>query len=128
MTGPTRLVSIDLLYTETGWGTLVSRSNKLKLITFHKMLNGLSPRYLSALLPPTVSANVSYNSRNQTRLRTIHCHSQLYYNSFLPSILRTWNGLSKDTLNINRTASLKYHLNTNLNPPPLYCKEGKRLT
>ena len=77
VTGATRLVSVDLLYTETGWDTLISRRNKHKIITFKKRLNGLSPLYLSALLQPTVGANVSYNSRNQNSLQTIHCHSQL---------------------------------------------------
>ena len=127
VTGATRLVSVDLLYTKTGWDTLISRRNKDKISTFHKMLNGLSPVYLSAHLPPTVGANVSYNLRNQNSLQTIHCHSHLYYNSFLPSALRTWNGLSEDTRNINSTASLKYHLNANLNPSPRYYNEGKRL-
>ena len=61
VTGATRLVFVDLLYTETGWDTLISRRNKHKIITFHKMLNGLSPLYLSALLPSTVGANVSFN-------------------------------------------------------------------
>ena len=127
VTGATRLVSVDLLYTETGCDTLISRRNKHTIITFHKMLNGLPPLYLSALSPPTVGANVPYNLHNQNRLQTIHCHSQLYYNSFLPSALRTWNGLSEDTRNINSTASLKCHLNANLNPSPRYYNEGKRL-
>ena len=63
VTGATRLVSVDLLYTETGWDTLIFRRNRHKItgIIFHKMLNGLSPLYLSALLPTTVDANVSYN-------------------------------------------------------------------
>ena len=127
VTGATRLVSVDRLYTEIGWDTLISRRNKNKIITFHKMLNGFSPRYLSALLSPTVGANVSYNLRNQNSLQTIHCHSQLYYNSFLPGALRTWNSLSEDTRNINSTASLTYHLNAILNPTPRYYNEGKGL-
>ena len=80
------------------------------------------------LLPAIVGANVSYNLRNPNNLQTVQCHSQLNYNSFLPSAIRTWNGLPEDTRNINSTASLKYQLNNNLNPPPRYYDEGKRLT
>ena len=94
---------------------------------FVRYLTCLSPPYLSALLPATVGANVSYNLRNPNNLQTVQCHSQLYYNSFLPSAIRTWNGLPEDTRNINSTASLKYQLNNNLNPPPRYYNEGKRL-
>ena len=103
VTGATRLVSLNLLYCETGWNTLSCRRNKHKIIMFHKIYTGLSPPYLSALLPSTVGANVSYNLRNPNNLHTVQCHSQLYYNSFLPSAIRTWNGLQEDTslLNIN---------------------------
>ena len=94
---------------------------------FHKMYTSLSPPYLSALLPATVGANVSYNLRNPNNLQTVQCYSQLYYNSFLPSAIRTWNGLPEDTRNINSAASLKFQLNNNLNPPPRYYNEGKRL-
>ena len=53
------------------------------------MYTGLSPPYLSTLEPATVDANVSYNLRNPNNLQTVQCHSQLYYNSFLPSAIRT---------------------------------------
>ena len=36
VTDATRLVAVDLLYTETGWYTLISRRNKHKIITFLK--------------------------------------------------------------------------------------------
>ena len=126
VTGATRLVSLNLLYCETGCDTSACRRNKHKIIMFHKMHTGLSPLYLSALLPTTVGANVSYNLRNPNNLQTVQCHSQLYYNSFLPSAIRTWNCLPEDTRNINSTVSLKFQLNNNVNPPPRYYNEGKR--
>lgn len=91
------------------------------------MLTGHCPSYLSSLVPPTVTANVSYNLRNPNNIQTVHAHTQLYYNSFLPSTIRSWNGLADDVRNSNSTASLKHRLNTNLNPPPQYYFIGKRL-
>ena len=64
VTGATRLVSINFLHCETGWDSLASRRNKRKIIMFQKMYTGLSPAYLSALIPATIGANVSYNLRN----------------------------------------------------------------
>ncbi|MCG7879037.1 MAG: endonuclease/exonuclease/phosphatase family protein [Candidatus Thiodiazotropha taylori] len=127
VTGATRLVSLNNLYTETGWETLASRRHKHKIIAFYKMYHGISPAYLSSLLPSTIGENVSYNLRNPNNLRTIQSHSQLYYNSFFPSAVRTWNTLPEETRHCTTTASLKHHLNENINPPPRFYNEGKRL-
>ena len=45
VTGGTRLVYINRLCKETGWETPQARRN------FHKMVNGLVPPYLSAIVP-----------------------------------------------------------------------------
>ena len=127
VTGATRLVSLNLLYSETGWDTLACRRNKHKITMFYKMYYDLSPAYLSSLLPPTTGANASYNLRNPNNLQTIHSHSQLYFNSFLPSAVRTWNTLPEDTRKSSSIASLKRHLNTNVTLPPRHFYEGKRL-
>jgi hypothetical protein len=49
-TGGTRLVSINSLYKETGWETLQARREHHNFF-FHKMVNGLVPPYLSAIVP-----------------------------------------------------------------------------
>ena len=118
-------MSIKLLHCETGWESLACRRNKHKIIMFHKLYTGLSPVYLSALLPATVGADMSYNLWNPNNLQTIQCHSQLYYNSFLPSDIRIWNNLPEETRNTNTTASLKYNLNRDLNRPPKYYNKGR---
>lgn len=50
MTGATKLVSLDKLYRKTGWETLEVRRNKHKLCTFYKMINNLTPEYLTSLI------------------------------------------------------------------------------
>ena len=79
VTGATRLASINLLHCETRWESLASRRIKHKIIMFRKMYTGLSPAYLSALIPATIVANVSYNLRNPNNLQTVQCRAQLYY-------------------------------------------------
>ena len=82
VTGATRLVSTERLDRETGWDSLACRRNKHKIIMMHKMYNGLSPAYLSALVPATIGANVPYTLRNPNNIRTVQCHSDFYYKSF----------------------------------------------
>ena len=52
--GAAKLASVANLYIETGWETLDARRNKHKLVFFCKMFNGLTPPYLSSLVPPLV--------------------------------------------------------------------------
>ena len=104
VTGTTKLVSIDNLYSETGWETLKSRRKQHKLIVFYKMVNNLTPIYLSSLLPPQVGNISRYNLRNQDKYQTINCKSQLYFNSFLPSSVRDWN-LTEDTVRLTQSVN-----------------------
>ena len=90
------------------------------------MNNGLCPSYLTSLVPPTVGNNTIYSLRNATNIQTIHARSQLYYNSFLPSVIRDWNSLPMDTRNANSLNSFKYKLNTDIRLPPVYFNDGIR--
>ena len=93
VTGATKLASIHALFSDVGWESLSSRRENHKLILYYKMQNYLVPDYLSSLVPPTVGSTAVYNLRNDSDLRTISANSQLYYNSFLPSVTRSWNEL-----------------------------------
>ena len=57
--GATKLVSIHSLLLETGWESLTSRREKHKLILYYKMQNGLTPNFLSFLVPPTVGSTTT---------------------------------------------------------------------
>ena len=59
-----KLCSIQKLFSELGWYTLQERCSKHKPIVFYKSINGLSPAYLSEILPSIVQDNVSNNLRN----------------------------------------------------------------
>lgn len=64
--GATKLTSIHLLYSETGWETLEKRRMNQRLIQFYKMSNNLAPRYLSDLIPPpiTIFTHIIHEAHN----------------------------------------------------------------
>ena len=66
----TKLCSIQKLVSELGWETLQERRSKHKLVIFYKIINGLTPDYLSDLLSPIVQDNVTYNLRNANNMRS----------------------------------------------------------
>ena len=86
VTGATKSVSINALLTETRWETLSSRQTKHKLTLFYKTKNNLCPPYLASLVPNNVGDVSRY--KNVQHSQTVHANSQLYFNSFLPSVIR----------------------------------------
>ena len=118
VTGTTKLVSLNKLYIETGWETLNDRRRKHKLTLFYKMNSGLAPGYLSSLVPDNVGQLVNYNLRNSNNARTLHCKTQLYANSFLPSTIQDWNNLPLEIKNSQSLCAFKKNLNLNVVKPP----------
>ena len=92
-TGATKLISIRNFYNEIGWQTLEKRRINHKLILFYKMYNNLTPDYLSSLVPSSVNEASHYNLRNANDVQTINARTALYFNSFLPSVIREWNSI-----------------------------------
>lgn len=116
-----------MLYRETGWETLESRRKNHKLYLFYKMINNITPTYLSSLIPPHIENTTVYGLRNATNIRQIMSRTQLYYNSFLPSCIRAWNELSPDVRDVNSFAIFKNRINENVIKPPKYYFIGERL-
>ena len=127
-TGTSKLVSIETLYSEIGWETLDSRRRKQKLSLFYKIYSNISPSYLSALVPLSISDISSYNLRNANNLQTVETRTRQYYNSFLPSVIREWNGLSEETRNASSISVFKSRLDQNVIVPqiPKYFYIGDR--
>ena len=93
VSGTTKLVKINKLYAELGWIKLSDRRSLHKLFLFFKMENGLTPQYLSDLIPASVVDVSAYNLRNSENHVLIHSHTRSYAESFLPSTIRAWNNL-----------------------------------
>ncbi|MCG8048840.1 MAG: reverse transcriptase domain-containing protein [Candidatus Thiodiazotropha endolucinida] len=126
VTGTTKLVSVELLYKETGWETLEERRQNHKLCLFYKMSTGLSPNYLSSLIPPIFDDTTPYNLRDSHNIRPVMARTQLYYNSFIPASIRLWNDTSSDVRESTSVFSLKSNLSKNKNKPPKYYNTGQR--
>ena len=127
VTGATKLVSINSLTQETGWETLSNRRKKHKLFLFYKMQHQMSPDYLSSLVPPTIGSTTNYQLRNSSDLLTLYASSQLYFNSFLPSVIREWNELPEITRKLPSIATFKYELNSDTMKIPTYYFDGNRI-
>ena len=92
-TGTTKLIYINTLYKETVWDTPEKRRKNHKLTLLFRMSPDVSCSYLSSLVPQSVDHVSSYNLPNSHNLRPIAPRTNLYYNSFLPSVIRDWNEL-----------------------------------
>ena len=65
------------------------------------MINGLSPQYLLDLVPATIDSSSNYNLRNSNNIHLVNARTALYYNSFLPSVVRDWNNIPDDHRNVD---------------------------
>ena len=127
-TGTTKLVSLNALYQETGWVTLEKRRENHKLVMFYKMYNDLTPSYLSSLVPQSINNLSQYSLRNADNLQSIHARTNLYFQSFLPSVVRKWNDLSDEAKRSSSVTSFKNYLNRNRTSIPKYFYTGNRKT
>ena len=110
VTGCTRLVSLRLLHIESGWESLHTRREKHKLLLFFKMKNGLSPDYLSNLVPQTVGQASTRSLRNSSNISSIRTHTSLHMNSFIPSTISLWNSLPVEAKTIDTVSGFKTYL------------------
>ena len=86
----------------------------------------MCPTYLSSLVPPAVGNTSRYDLRNVDNIQTIHAHSQLYFDSFLPSVVREWKALPGQIRNSTSLSSFKNQLNLNIRSPPAFYCSGSR--
>ena len=112
VSGCTRLVSIRLLYNEVGWESLETRRTKHKLVLFFKMSKGFCPHYLSQLAPQSVGERSSRVLRNSSDVVGIASRTSFYQNSFLPSVINSWNSLPLETRSAESVDDFKRKLNS----------------
>ncbi len=109
VTGATKLCSIANLYRDLKWETLSLRRKNNKLVQLYKMKNGLTPTYLTTLIPTETQQR--YALRNVNNIPSLCGRTQQYTNSFLPSTIRDWNSLPESTRYAPTISSFKYRLN-----------------
>ena len=126
VTGCSKLISLSDLRKECGWESLSERRRRHKLILFFKMMKGFAPTYLSSLVPQLNSNISNYNLRNSNNLYSIACRTNLYKNSFLPSVVDEWNSIPQDIRNLASVSSFKNYLNIDRPIPNQLFFVGKR--
>ena len=110
VTSCTKLVSPDYLIYEAGWESLRPIRKKYKYILFFKMIYGISPAYLSSLVPDTVGNFTNYNLRRANDPQGIACRTSMYKNYFIPSVVDDWNALPQDIGHLDSLAAFKTYL------------------
>ena len=116
-----------MLSKETGWESLRNRRYKHKMCQFYKMINDLTPTYLTTLVPSTVENTSAYNLRDSQNIRTLLTRTQLYYKSFLPPCIREWNEIPLFIRSSISLLSFKQQLNNNNFKVPVYYISGNLL-
>ncbi len=118
--GAVRGTSHEKLYAETSSKPLSKRREYLQLTVFYKMINNLTPQYLSNLVPQQTGNVSNYCLRNQTKLQSIRCKTDLYARSFLPHTSKLWNDLPNEICNADTITAFKRLLNQNNQYSPKY--------
>ena len=124
VTGATKLVSIEKLYSDLNWQSLSERRSNHKLIFMFKIKANISPPYLRNLIPVR-QQDSRYNLRNSTDIPLIHCKTSLYYNSLIPSSIRAWNSLAPTLQSADSVQQFK-RLLCNTPKLPMYFNTGPR--
>jgi hypothetical protein len=95
---------------ELGWDSLQTQRELQKLSIMHKVQHKVAPPYLIEACPPLVGEISNYNLKNVDNITLPEGKKAGYFNSFMPSAIRSWNKLDRDTKNQNTIESFKYHL------------------
>ena len=83
--GATKLISLNALYKETNWETLSQRRETHKVTLFYKMINQLTPNYLSSLVPQPVGPLLVTISVTRSLVRLLMLGRT---STFIPSYLQ----------------------------------------
>ena len=100
ITGAIRGTSREKIYSELGLESLQDRRWYRKLCVFYKILNNMSPKYLSDIIPSTTRR---YSSRNANNIPLVRANTNYFMNTFFPSTITEWNKLD---LSIRKSTSL----------------------
>ena len=126
VTGCSKLVSLLDLTRESGWESLSERRRKHKLLLYFKMVNGLCPSTLSALVPQSIGSISSHSLRGSRNHRISPCRTELYKRSFLPTVIEEWNKLPIEIRNQNSISCFENYLNRNKPTPNMLYFIGER--
>lgn len=63
---------------EMQWETLEARHYKHKLVLLYKMINNITPSYLSDLVTSSVGSSATYSLHNSNSIRNVNARTDLF--------------------------------------------------
>ena len=110
ITGAWRGTNRDKIYDELGWETLQNRRWFRRLTIFYKIINGMTPKYLSDPVPEHIRH--LYGLRPSNVIRPLRCRKERFQKSFYPDSIKCWNQIGPEfreipTLSLFKTKILK---------------------
>ena len=93
ITGAIQGASRERLYDELGIESLSNRCWFRKLTFFDKIVEGLSPPYLTKYVNLRSTSNYQTRSGNKNNLQEFSCRTESFKHSFFPFCVREWNKL-----------------------------------
>ena len=110
LTGAIRGTSREKIYSELGLESLQDRRWYRKLCVFYKILNNMSPKYLSDIIPCTTRR---YSPRTANNIPLVKANNNYFMNTFFPSTITEWNKLDlsirkSTSLNMFKSRSLRF--------------------
>ena len=116
ITGCFRGTSREKLYQELGLESLADRRWSRRMLFFFKIVNGMAPSYLHAIIPSLNS--VCYRMRGKRDYHTIAARTEGFQNSFFPYCVSQWNNLDIAVRNLPSPSSFKLNLLKFFRPKP----------
>jgi hypothetical protein len=129
VTGLTRSVSLETLYSEINWMSLSNRREYQKLVLLYKITHNITPKYLTDLFPETVSNLTEYPLRNALDFQIINQRTELFSKSFIPSAISLWNSIDNNIRSLDTLSKFKSTIKNslfNVNQIPEYFHIGSR--
>ena len=127
ITGAIKYCSKAKMFQDLHWESLADHRRKHRLLLFDKMVHKMTPEFLSSLFPPYIHETNRYNLRNANDIQSIHAHTVLFHNSYLPATVRDWNFLPLEVRQSESLSTFKKHLFVNITPCPVYLNRGSRV-
>jgi hypothetical protein len=112
VSGAMRRTETSKLSKLLGWPSLENRRKFNKLVMFFKIVNNLTPMYLTVNIQcRALNINLRNidNNKNCT-YKTLTARLSCYHNSFFPSVIPQWNSLSSVTTDCTSTNMFRSHL------------------
>ena len=107
VTGAMKGTSRSRLLEELSWEDMKTRRSMHKLVLYYKILNNLTPNYLSDFLPQTVQQRSVLLLRNSENITLYRSRTERFKKSFFPSATSMWNNLQVRERNISTVQAFK---------------------